>query len=264
LLSPDHSIFAEGALIPAKLLVNGATLTHERQLAAVDYYHIELDRHALLLAEGLLAESYLDTGNRAMFANAGEALILHPEFAVNSALKYWERDACAPLVASGPILAAAKRALLDRALEIGFRVTADPDLHLLAGEKILRPALLSGGRAVFALPAGVPGFWAASRSGAPAELQPDCEDRRRLGIAVSRIVLRNGMDCREIPIDHPSLAEGWHDPERCDGSLYRWSDGAAYVPLASPAEPGTLVELRFFGNPRYWLGQPEQAERRAA
>jgi serralysin len=30
----------------------------------VTYYHIKLDRHDLLLAEGLPAESYLDTGDR--------------------------------------------------------------------------------------------------------------------------------------------------------------------------------------------------------
>jgi collagen type I/II/III/V/XI/XXIV/XXVII alpha len=37
---------------------------------AVTYFHVELPRHDVLLAEGLAAESYLDTGNRSVFANA--------------------------------------------------------------------------------------------------------------------------------------------------------------------------------------------------
>jgi hypothetical protein len=35
----------------------------------VTYYHVELAAHDVILAEGLLCESYLDTGNRAAFVN---------------------------------------------------------------------------------------------------------------------------------------------------------------------------------------------------
>jgi hypothetical protein len=41
-----------------------------------------LPRHAVILAEGLPAESYLDTGNRAAFSNGGDAIAAHPEFAL--------------------------------------------------------------------------------------------------------------------------------------------------------------------------------------
>jgi hypothetical protein len=79
LLSPDHAIFVDGKLIPAKLLVNGGSIVQELSHAEIEYFHVELDRHAVLFAEGLTAESYLDTGNRAFFANAGLAMVLHPE-----------------------------------------------------------------------------------------------------------------------------------------------------------------------------------------
>jgi hypothetical protein len=36
----------------------------------VTYWHVELERHDILLADGMPAESYLDTGNRAAFADA--------------------------------------------------------------------------------------------------------------------------------------------------------------------------------------------------
>jgi hypothetical protein len=69
-LSPDHAVFVEGVLIPIRYLINGATVW-QASVDAVQYFHIELDRHDVLFAEGLAAESYLDTGNRGAFGNAG-------------------------------------------------------------------------------------------------------------------------------------------------------------------------------------------------
>ena len=71
-VSVDHGMFVDGVLVQAELLVNGSTIVRERQ-AAVIFWHVELDRHAILLAEGAPAESYLDTGNRRQFGNCGMA-----------------------------------------------------------------------------------------------------------------------------------------------------------------------------------------------
>lgn len=68
LVSPDHAICLDGVLVPAKELVNGVTITQELDFGDVHYFHIELEQHDILLAEGLTAESYLDTGNRDAFA----------------------------------------------------------------------------------------------------------------------------------------------------------------------------------------------------
>jgi parallel beta-helix repeat protein len=79
LLSPDHAVFMEGVLIPVKYLINGHTI-RQIDVATVTYYHVELLAHAAVLAEGLPAESYLDTGDRSAFANADSQMTLHPVF----------------------------------------------------------------------------------------------------------------------------------------------------------------------------------------
>ncbi len=106
LLSPDHAVFVDGVLIPVRYLVNGATVAQERR-DAVTYWHVELARHDVILAEGMPCESYLDTGNRDAFANGGGAVRLHAEFGRRT----WDADGCAPLVVAGPRLAQARERL---------------------------------------------------------------------------------------------------------------------------------------------------------
>jgi hypothetical protein len=61
------------------------------------YYHLELDTHAVIFAENAPAESYLETGNRNAFENAGGAMMLHPDF---SAMIRREKS-CAELLLNG-------------------------------------------------------------------------------------------------------------------------------------------------------------------
>jgi hypothetical protein len=119
LLSPDHSVFADDVLIPVRYLLNGATVRQEDFLS-VTYWHVELPAHAVLLAEGLPCESFLDTGNRTAFANGGAAVQAHPTFA----RAIWDRAGCAPLVVAGPVREAVYRRLLAQAAVLGWR-TAD-------------------------------------------------------------------------------------------------------------------------------------------
>ena len=114
-LSPDHAVYANGVLIPVHRLVNGTTVTRE-PLADVTYWHVELPRHDILLAEGLTVESYLNTGDRASF-EAGTAVV---RAASRCAGDVWEHSACAPLVLVGLELEAVRSRVRERALAMGF------------------------------------------------------------------------------------------------------------------------------------------------
>ena len=71
-ISHDHCLHLDGRLVPAKLLVNGASIVFDKGHDVIDYFNIELDQHSVILAEGIESESYLDCGNRFRFHNASE------------------------------------------------------------------------------------------------------------------------------------------------------------------------------------------------
>ncbi len=71
-VSPLHAMFIDGLLIPAGCLVNRATIVQDRDGRGVDYYHVELRQHDVILAEGAPTETFLDDDSRGMFQNAAE------------------------------------------------------------------------------------------------------------------------------------------------------------------------------------------------
>ncbi len=109
LLSPDHGVLVNGVLVPVKLLINGTRIA-QVTCDHVTYFHVELPRHDVILAEGMPVESYLDTGDRADFVQSG-AMRLFPDGNVKSAAhaaRAWETLGAACLVVTGPDLEAAR------------------------------------------------------------------------------------------------------------------------------------------------------------
>jgi hypothetical protein len=211
-LSPDHAVFLDGVLIPVRYLLNDTTIVQENRAEAT-WYHVELDRHAVILAEGLAAESYLDTGNRGAYANGGA-----PRVDPDHARAVWASEACAPLVLEGPRLVSARELLLARAQELGHMMTEDPGLRILAGGTEV-PVMRDGARWVARLPTGTNAVRMQSRSARPACTKPDSDDHRILGVAVTALTL----DRQQPPAE--AFGRGWHAPE----PGLRWADGDALL-----------------------------------
>jgi Hint domain len=270
-VSPDHAIFVDGTLICARQLVNGTTIRQETGWTAVDYYHVELDQHAILLAEGLPAESYIDTGNSGFFANSSAPMVLHPDLTDETDYPTREAGSCVPFVWDEASVRPVWQRLADRAAAIGrplpqHTTTADGDLRLLAAKhRTIKPIHSDSNLVIFMLPRGASGIRLLSRSQSPTEARPWLDDRRRLGVRVARIVLRGADEVREVPVDHPGLTEGWWAIERDGQVMSRWTDGDAVLPL--PAMSGSvMLEIRLAGTMTYVLeaATEDQTERRAA
>jgi hypothetical protein len=273
IVSPDHALLVDGKLICARQFVNGTTIRQEFGWSAVDYYHVELDAHAILLAEGLPAESYLDTGNQGFFTNSGAPLVLHPDLTDETDYPRRESASCAPFVWDEVSVRPVWQRLADRAAAIGRPVpqratTADPDLRL----RSRRPRQANGkpvhqddNLVIFVVPRGSREIRLISRAQSPTETRPWLNDRRRLGIRVKRIVLRGMNELREVPMDHPALTKGWWDIERDGQMMSRWTDGDAVVAL--PAMDGPIMlEVHLAGKMIYAVGAEAEgpAERHAA
>ena len=205
LLSPDHAIYAGGVLIPARYLLNGATVTQEAW-PEITYHHLELASHDVILAEGLPCETYLDTGNRGAFEGAAAPRTLHPEFSRQT----WAAGGCAPLHTAGPLVLAMRQTLQAHAEALDYRLTTQPCLRLTPSPT---------------------GIWLTSRSFVPAEVRPESADRRRLGVAIASLM----ADGQPIPLDDRRLTTGWHPPE----PGWRWTTGEAE--LAVP--PGSRITV---------------------
>jgi hypothetical protein len=217
-ITKGHSLYLEGVLIPVENLINYRTILWDDEARSVIVYHLELDTHEVLLADGAPAESYRDDGNRRQFQN------VNPGWDVREA-----PEPFAPIMTNGPVVADIWRRLLQRTEPCApIPLTGEPDIHLLVDGERVTPCDIVDGCHVFEAIAGSD-VRIASRSAIPAELGEN-QDQRQLGIAVRRIVLYQCGLRLEIDPASPVFAEGFYDYEAADG--FRWTDGAGRLRLS--------------------------------
>jgi hypothetical protein len=120
-VSPEHAMFIDGMLVPAHLLVNGASILKVEDLEDIEYFHLEFDRHVVIFAEGAAAESFVDDDSRMLFHNADEYSRLYPGESPRTAAAF-----CAPRVESGPALDRLRRMLSARSAQLWCGPAAAP------------------------------------------------------------------------------------------------------------------------------------------
>jgi hypothetical protein len=230
-LSPEHSLWIDGVLVQAKHLVNGATIVQAEGIDQVEYFHVELDEHDVIFADGAAAETFVDCDNRLMFANGAEYARLYPSedrprWQFCAERLEWDSDELTDI----------RAALAWRAASLGHDLDGDPDLHLIVDGEIIRAETADGRRHRFTLPAGAAEIEIASFSSVPREIEPASRDVRRLGVPVERIVLRDADMQLEIGHGSEALSNGFHAAE----PGHRWTDGrgrlsaALLAPFAGP------------------------------
>ncbi len=245
-LSPDHAVFQGGVLIPVRYLVNDATIVQET-VAAVTYWHVELERHDVIEAAGLAVESYLDTGNRGDFANVPGALRLHPTFGrEDAAMATWEARACAPLRLGGAEVVAVQRGLIARAEALGWRMADMPALRLFA-DGVAVAAIVEGAEWLVPLPKRARWLRLVCGAGVPERLRPGSGDGRRLGVAIAA----PRWDGVAAALEDGRFLSGWHAAE----AGWRWSDGDAVLDVAGLAD----IAFRLVAGESHWQDRPPMA-----
>ena len=257
-LSPGHALFLHGVLVDVEKLVNGVTIVQDRGIGSVTYFHVELEEHDVLIAEGMPAESYLDTGNRHQFMNDGNIVALHGDIGRGSKAA----AACYPVVESGPIVAAIRARLIADIEASNFRLEETPELRLRVGQRLLLPVESDGMRFWFELPPGDSDVYVQSRVWTPGGVWATDEDMRRLGVRVDRITRYTRRGASAIMLDDPALGTGFYGVERDeDGHISRWTNGEALLPR--PLLTGAYaLEIVLAASGLYWARPAARPARR--
>ena len=107
-VSPLHTMYLDNVLIPAFALVNGTSICQAESVDRVEYFHMELESHDVIVAEGALSESFTDDDSRNTFGNAAEYRRLYPD-TIRKPAEY-----CAPIVEDGELLENVRRRIAAR------------------------------------------------------------------------------------------------------------------------------------------------------
>lgn len=262
LVTPEHCLFFDGKFVPVRMLVNGSSIYYDRSMIEYTYYHIETEEHSVVLADGMLTESYLDTGNRMNFKQHGDFAIFINQ---QSAVKNWEDDANAPLVVNSSYVEPLYNEIAQRAVSLGFNcsnsvtLTEDLDLHLVTDHgDILRPLFQGNNRYSFALPEDVNFVYLKSRTSRPCDIIGSfIDDRRELGVLVGRVtMLTNNQHCQITEYLTEQNLSGW---DVVEASPCRWTNGSALLNIVINNEVAKrILVIEVLAGGPYLLEQEEE------
>lgn len=236
LVTPEHCLYLDGCFVPVRMLVNGMTISYAHEIRSYKCYHIETRDHAVIRANGLFTESYLDTGNRRNFSPLAEGTVVS---AFNGPARNWDEHAATRLCTDRSFVEPLYSQIVQRASEmeditvkVEKEYVQDPALRLVLpnGSKMV-PLRIIGQRYVFALPANVDVVRVMSRSARPCDtIGPYVDDRRNLGVLISRVTVCDAHQGSDITAYLTDDLPGWNARE--EGTC-RWTQGNAVLPLGA-------------------------------
>ena len=244
LVTAEHGIFANGMLVPARMLVNGSSIFFDRSITEYAYYHVETAEHSIIMANGMLTESYLDTGNRRNFVSDGNVVT------IGAKAKNWAEHAAVPLGTARHVVEPIWRVLAARAAQVAGHnaAPAKPDithshgLHLVtAAGTVIRPLRAMGRNISFMLPAGVESVRLVSRASRPCDVEgPFVDKRRMLGVLLGRVTVLSAGKAVDVTahLAEEDGAHGWQDMPQ---PTTRWTDGNALLPLGATTARGPAL-----------------------
>ena len=266
-VSPGHRFDFDGALVPALSLVNGITIVQDFDVQQFEYFHVELEKFDMLLAEGAAAESYLDVGDyRQSFENV-HTVAAHPDFGPaprNVTLAQYVQRITSEII--GPI-----RQYLFKRAEIltGAVRTPDTDLRIEINGQVISPQTSGKKKGLyrFELPAGLSDdIRILSNAAVVRETSLiDRTDTRIVGVGLSSMALVIDGQRSEIDLTDASLT-GFNDVQEIDDAQMRWTTGEAVIPadlIPSPKGAVTL-ELNVLRTHMYWASVEQAKVRKAA
>ncbi|CAI3922629.1 Large exoprotein involved in heme utilization or adhesion (FhaB) (PDB:4RM6) [Commensalibacter communis] len=235
LTTPEHCLFFDGKFIPTRMLVNNYNIFYDYSITDYIYYHVETETHSVIWADGMLTESYLDTGNRQTFHNSRGNVIL---FSQEKIVKNWGKDGCAPLLTDRNSVEPLFNDLVARAQNLGLSkrindlvLDNDPQLYITTKNgKTIHPHAQNNDRFLFAIPSDTDNIRLISQNSRPSDtIGAFVDDRRELGVLIGNITLlsQNSMKTIDTHLSQNDL-DGWQGIE---SHLYRWTNGNADLPL---------------------------------
>lgn len=263
LITAEHCLFFDGRFIPVRMLVNGSTIFYDHSITEYTYYHIETEKHSVITANGMLTESYLDTGNRHSFKQDGDFVL----FSKPSVIKSWVQDSCHPLTVERSVVEPIYHQINDRAMVAMGKdivvshktLTNDSKLHLITplGQEIYAFSETNG-KYLFNIPAGIDTVNIASRVSRLCDtIGPFVDNRHYLGVEIADILMMTTNRVYKIT-DHlfKSNLSGWHALEKKVSS--RWTKGYAVLPLSNKNASDRVLSLHIVSSNTYFIEEENE------
>lgn len=152
-----HALLVQDVALAVEHLINDASVIWDERAQVVEYHHLELDAHDILVADSAPAESFRDDGNANQFQNRATREASAP------------MPPCRPVVESGAQLDRAwahVAALVPGRKAVGW--TADFGLHLVVDDRRVEGIRSRNGTWSFDLPEGFGSISIGSHTTIPA------------------------------------------------------------------------------------------------